>query len=283
MQLTTKKLWDERHKVHGRSPGQNDQIRKGLVRKIVDHARYKQGAEIGQSFSSFLFQRLLRRHLPVRSDWTAIEIGCAPGSNLVALHRDFAYQPYGVEYSHTGVLLARETFSQYGFDPAGVIEADLFDREFQDSCRGKFDVVFSQGFIEHFDPPDEVLGLHANLLKTGGFLVCTIPNLRGVCYPYLRLCAREHLKLHNCSLMHKKAFRRVFEPLGLDIKFCGHVGGPDLHASQFRHERNLRGFSAKALDRVQDMVDHFLFFSYRGYFPRCRLSSDLAFIGQRIS
>ena len=169
------------------------------------------GLKVGQGYNDFAFHKLLKAHLPVCPDWSAIEIGSSPGNNLVKLHRNFGYKPYGVEYSHLGVLLTRETFRRHGFDTANVIEADLFDQKFQNRFQGRFDVVFSLGFIEHFDPPDEVVSLHVNLLKPGGFLVCQIPNLRGACYPFLWLCARDHLKLHNCSLMRKSSFRRIFD------------------------------------------------------------------------
>jgi len=201
----------------------------------------------------------------------------------VNLNRDFGYQPYGVEYSHAGVLLTQETFRKHGFSPRNVVEADLFDQRFQDSHKAKFDVIFSQGFVEHFNPPDEVVSLHVNLLKPGGFLVCTIPNLRGVCYPLLRVCARDHLELHNCTIMRKESFARVFASFDFDVKYCGYVGALDLHVSQFRHERSLRGVTAKALDRLQDIIDHCMFLFCRGYFPRFRLSSDLVFVGRRVS
>ena len=283
MRLTTKELWDSRHEISARSTGMDEQAREGWIRKSVDNARRRQGAEIGQSYGSFAFHRLLKTHLPIRSDWSAIEIGSAPGGNLVALHRDFGYQPYGVEYSHTGVLLTQETFRKHGFDPANVIEADLFDQVFQSHFQKRFDIVFSLGFIEHFDPPDKVVALHVNLLRPGGYLVCQIPNMQGAFYPFLWLFARDHLKLHNCTIMRKAQFRRVFEPFGLDVKFCGYVGALQFHGSPLRHERSLRGYAAGALDSLQDILDHCMFMFYRGHFPGSCLSASLVFIGQRVS
>jgi SAM-dependent methyltransferase len=246
----------------------------------MDNARLKQGAQVGQSYNSFAIHKLLKAHLPVRPDWSVIEIGSAPGRNLVDLHHSFGYQPYGVEYSHAGVILTRETFRKHGFDVAHVIEADFFDQEFQNRFRSSFDVAYSEGFIEHFDPPDEVVRLHVNLLRPGGFLVCTIPNLRGVCYPFLRLCASDHLRAHNCAIMRKREFRHLFEPLGLQVRFCGYVGGFDLHAVPLNHEHSVRGFVAAAMDRIQDMIDHPMFLCYKGGFPESRLSANLAFVGQ---
>jgi SAM-dependent methyltransferase len=91
------------------------------------------------------------------------------GKNLVNLHCMFGYEPHGIEYCHSDVISTLETLRRYGFNTANVIEADFFDQEFHNRFRGHFDVVFSGGFIEHFDPPDEVLNLHVNLLKPSGY------------------------------------------------------------------------------------------------------------------
>jgi SAM-dependent methyltransferase len=281
MRLTTKQFWDARHDTCTPSTSIEANTRKGWIRQVVDNARLRQGAQVGQSYNKFAIHQLLKTHLPVRSDWSVIEIGSAPGNNLVNLHNSFGYKPYGVEYSHSGVILTLKTFREHGFNVNNVIEADLFDQNFQNKFRANFNVVYSEGFIEHFDPPYEVLNLHVNLLKPGGFLVCIIPNLLGVCYPFLRLFARDHLKVHNCKLMRKSSFISIFDQFGLDTKFCGYVGAFDIHCSSYRHEHSLRGFTAAILDRVQDILDHFMFLYYRGHFPVSRLSANLAFIGQR--
>ncbi len=282
MRLTNEQFWNSRYETHGRSTRISVQARKGLFRQFVDNARLKHGAQVGQSYGKFSLHNVLRAHLPVRPDWSVIEIGCAPGKNLVDLHHMFGYKPYGIEYSHSGVISTLETFRRYGFNTANVIEADFFDQEFHNKFRGNFDIVFSAGFIEHFDPPDEVLNLHVNLLKTGGYLICIIPNLLGVFYPFLWLCARDLLKVHNCKLMQKSTFRRMFAPFGLDTKFCGYVGAFQFYGSSLRKEPGLRGVAAAALERFQDILDHCMFLFHRGDFPESHLSACLVFVGQRI-
>ncbi len=283
MDLTTKDFWDSHHKGSGGPPRTEPQSRKGWFRQLVDNARLRQGAVVGQGYNHFALHQLIKTHLPKRRDWSVIEIGSAPGNNLVTLNRNCGYVPYGVEYSSPGVMATRETFARHGWDTNNVIEADFFDSEFHERFKNRFDVVFSYGFVEHFDPPNEAVALHVNLLKPGGYLVCQIPNLRGVCYPYLRLCAREQLQQHNCTIMRKKPFQRLFEPFGLDTKFCGYVGAFDLHASSYRHERSLHGYLAAGLDRAQDLLDHSMFLLHQRRFPQSGLSASLVFIGHRAS
>ena len=39
-----------------------------------------------------------------------------------------------------------------------------------------FDVVFSAGVVEHFTDPTEVIRIHLELMKNGGFLIIMMPN-----------------------------------------------------------------------------------------------------------
>lgn len=191
MRLTNEQFWNSRHETHNLSTKISVQARKGLFRQFLDNARRRQGAQVGQSYGNFAIQSLLRAHPPVRPDYSLIEIRCAQGNDLVNLHRTSGYEPYGIEYSHSGVISTLETSRRYGFNTVNVIETDCLDLESHNRFRGNCDVVFSAGFIEHFDLPDEVLNLHVNLLKTGGYLICIIPNLFGLFYPFLSFCARS--------------------------------------------------------------------------------------------
>ncbi len=282
MKLTERQFWDSRNTTCAPVAATEARSREGRIRRALDKARLRRGAQPGQSYASFALEKLLAKHLPVHADWSAIEVGCAPGTNLVTLRRMFGYRPYGVEYSHAGVVSTCETFCQHGFDADNVIEADFFDQGFHDRFQGNFDVVFSSGFIEHFIPPDEVIRRHISLLRTGGYLVCVIPNLRGLFYPFLWMCARDLLGLHNLRLMRKNAFRRAFEPFGLDTKFCGYVGAFQFYGASLRKERSLRGRAAAMLDRIQDGLDFLLFLCTHGGLSVSRLSGSLVFIGQRI-
>jgi len=283
MKLTKKRFWDQRSENNHRSTDHH-KVREGMFRQFVDNARRRRGAQPGQSYSDFAVYNLLRSHLPVRPDWSVIEIGCAPGRNLVHLQHMFGYEPYGIEYSHPGVISTLQTFHEHGFNTANVIEADFFDQKFHSRFKGSFDVVFSTGFIEHFDPPCDVLGLHVNLLRSGGYLICIIPNLRGLFYPLIWLCAHDLVKMHNCNLMRKKVFSSVFEPLGLDVEFCGYVGALQFYGQSFlKSKGGLCGVAASLLGRLQDVLDHFMFLSvYRGDFPESPLSANLIFVGKRI-
>ena len=66
-------------------------------------------------YSRYLIDKVaLVPHFPVRRDWRVLEVGSAPGHNLVDFHRRFGYVPYGIEYTDTGVELKSPPFPQRG-------------------------------------------------------------------------------------------------------------------------------------------------------------------------
>jgi 2-polyprenyl-3-methyl-5-hydroxy-6-metoxy-1,4-benzoquinol methylase len=278
--LTEKSFWEQRHEAHAREAADNARRGRRLVR-VLDRARASIGGERHESYAGFLLRRVLRRYLPVRPDWSAIEVGCAPGHNILWHSRVFGYRPYGVEYSSTGVGLTRDNFRREGHDPQNVIEADFFSREFQDANSGRFDVVVSSGFIEHFESPRDVVTAHLALLRPGGFLVCSVPNLRGFSYPFLRVFGRDLLHAHNLRIMRLTPYLALFDHSELRARFCGHVGMFQLFGVRLRHERSFRGMLAGALDRFMDVVGHLFFICLRGGAIETRWSPYLLYIGQK--
>jgi SAM-dependent methyltransferase len=99
---------------------------------------------------------------------------------------------------------------------------------FSDEClrlyRESFDVVVSRGFIEHFEDPARVVDRHLELLKPGGLLIITIPNLRGVNHALTHLFHRELLPMHNLKIMSKVAFLELFDTTRVRPLICAHVG-----------------------------------------------------------
>ena len=76
---------------------------------------------MGQIYSDFVIQRVLRVHLPLRFDWSVIEIEDV--QNLVDLRRIFGYEPFEAQCSHSGVPFTLTISRKDGFDIVNVIEA----------------------------------------------------------------------------------------------------------------------------------------------------------------
>lgn len=163
-------------------------------------------------------------HLPKTKGLKIIEIGSAPGTNLVRLHQTFGYEPYGVEYAEAGAALNRQVFSQHGLNPNNVIRADFFSESFLAQYEGTFDLVISRGFIEHFTDMAPVIDAHLRLLKPGGKLIITIPKLTGVPNLLFRLFNPAVIPMHNLQIMNRKSFASLFQRAELQQQYCNYYG-----------------------------------------------------------
>jgi 2-polyprenyl-6-hydroxyphenyl methylase/3-demethylubiquinone-9 3-methyltransferase len=161
---------------------------------------------IRRSYHYAALDRRLRSVLPVDPTKTFVEIGSGPGRFLIYFHRVFGYQVSGCDYSPASCTLARENLARAGV-PGTIHQADLF--EFQ----GQYDVVYSGGVIEHFDSPGTVLEVFARLLRPGGYLVTTVPNLKGLNGLYRRLLKPETFETHRIITLGE--LRGWHERLGL--------------------------------------------------------------------
>jgi SAM-dependent methyltransferase len=153
-----------------------------------------------------------------------LEVGSAPGYHLIKLQEAFGFEPYGVEYSPTGVDLNRKLFELHGINPSNVIHADFLSQDFQKQYEAYFDVVVSRGFIEHFTDVDSVVSKHLNVLAPGGRVVVTIPNLRGVNYFLTWMFRKELIPLHNILIMRRDDFCKLFSRPDLTPLMCGYYG-----------------------------------------------------------
>lgn len=117
-------------------------------------------------------QRLLRRY--INPGDKVLEIGAAPGIWLAWVAKTFGASVAGLDFSPTGVALGQQFFRDLGLVGDWRCE-DVFQCSFP---RGAFDVVYSNGFIEHFADPAALVGLHLELVKPGGLALITVPNYR---------------------------------------------------------------------------------------------------------
>lgn len=117
----------------------------------------------------------LRQSLPP-GRFSVIEIGCGASAWLPFFAQELGYRVAGIDYSPTGVYLAKKNLEVLDIQ-GQIVQGDLFDRRLG---LGPFDVVFSSGFIEHFPDQQSVLGRMGEFLRPGGIMVTVVPNMQGL-------------------------------------------------------------------------------------------------------
>jgi 2-polyprenyl-3-methyl-5-hydroxy-6-metoxy-1,4-benzoquinol methylase len=281
--LTERDYWDKRYDGDAEPSEEIAEPTRRGIRGFLDRARNRVGVGSGCTYAGYLHHEVILDQLPENPDWSVFEVGCAPGSILLDFNRDFGYQPYGVDYSSEGVEVTRKIFEKRGFNPENVVEADFFSEEFLSAHEGKYNVVMSYGFIEHFDDPTSVLKSHARLLKEGGYLVCSIPNLTGFGYPFVKFFAPDVIDAHNLSIMRLEPYTELFSDLGLEQKTCVNAGTFAMFGiTEAEHSKS--GFirlMTKLANIFTDLVDHVLFLVFRGRSFETRWSPYLIYVGQK--
>lgn len=130
-----------------------------------------------------------------------LEVGGYPGRYLAYLASKYRLVPTSIDFNpDKGKIEAvMKMFDVPTFD---IITGDflLLQPHIQ------FDIVISNGFIEHFKSYNEVLDKHVAYLKEGGTMLVMIPNKRWLRKWYGILVDNKNLKAHNLRTMHKQVF-----------------------------------------------------------------------------
>ncbi len=163
------------------------------------------------------------KYLPVNENFHALEIGGAPGQYLIYMHRHFKYHVHSLDYSDIGNRQTVKNLSNVNIE-VKVYEKDLFAGNLTEGLP-RFDLVYSLGFIEHFENVTEVVKKHIDLLKPGGILLLGVPNLRGIYRWFLKQTAPEHLSIHNLETMKIENWERFERELGFKPIFRNYIGG----------------------------------------------------------
>jgi 2-polyprenyl-6-hydroxyphenyl methylase/3-demethylubiquinone-9 3-methyltransferase len=134
----------------------------------------------------------------------------------------------GIDIEPHAADLARANL--HGADATGeVVCGDAFTLGSRDDLRGKFDVVYSMGVLEHFADVVERIGSLALYLKPGGRILTTVPNMQGLNWVMQRLADRRTLEAH--VVYDPAALARVHEEAGFTPIATGYAGFFDAHLS----------------------------------------------------
>jgi len=90
----------------------------------------------------------------------------------------------------------------------------------------KYDVVFSSGFVEHFEDTEDVIRRHVELLSEQGQLLIIIPNFLGLNGMIQERFDRENLEAHNLRSMDINYLKRLMPKFDLHDLSVDYIGKP---------------------------------------------------------
>ncbi len=213
---------------------------------------------------------LFSAYLPAGQEFALLEVGCAPGRWLAYFAKHHGCRVSGIDYDGTGCELTRENLRLLEV-PATIEQVDLFGF----SPRNPFDIVFSNGFIEHFDDPFRVVKTIASLVHPdSGFVVTLVPNTYGLNGFISRTFRPDVYRAHQRITVDLLA--SCHEQAGLRLLFAGHVGGVALIAPFANNDfARRRPRLCRALNMPVTLGNRMVraLESALGWFPRSRLLS----------
>lgn len=157
----------------------------------------------------YFLMDLLREYLPVNSQYECLEIGCIPGSFLIALHKNFQYKIYGIDYSDQ--LWATE--QNFKFNE--IHSFKLFKEDVLTFDKHKFDIVCSFGFIEHFDDVSPYIDKMCQLVRENGYLIIGLPNFKIVSRIVSSIRKTHNTKIMDIDVFEKKVLKPNFRKIYL--------------------------------------------------------------------
>jgi ubiquinone/menaquinone biosynthesis C-methylase UbiE len=128
---------------------------------------------------------LVEKYLKNTPGLKALEVGCGSSIDSHLVAEKTMADLYGVDISEEALRVAREVSGKFD-KKVNLSVGDALKLEFSP---GTFDLVFSQGLLEHFEKPREVLKEQIRVLKPGGILVVNVPQKYTVYTVYKHLAA----------------------------------------------------------------------------------------------
>ncbi|MDR1984196.1 MAG: class I SAM-dependent methyltransferase [Prevotellaceae bacterium] len=185
-----------------------------MQKKLVPQEKWEKGwvNHTGHFIAKPSIDKLLKKYLPVNSDYNFIELGSSPGNNLVYFAKTFHYNVTGLDYA--GVDVTRNYLCKHNVISV-LVDEDMFEWK----SENKYDVVFSTGVVEHFDPIDTVFDIHKNACKQGGYIIICIPNIRYVNKWVADLFNPGLSAEHNLKMMKPEILRGQFDNQ-YEILYC---------------------------------------------------------------
>jgi 2-polyprenyl-3-methyl-5-hydroxy-6-metoxy-1,4-benzoquinol methylase len=130
-----------------------------------------------RNWIDFQYMQVFRKVLPFGQKRSVIELGCGNSIWLAYFKKYFDAEVTGLDYTASGCRTAKSVLSHYGTD-AEIIEGDIFAPA--EDLKNRFDVVFTNGVVEHFENTADCLKHCAAFAKPGGKIITFIPNLKGI-------------------------------------------------------------------------------------------------------
>jgi len=151
-------------------------------------------------------------YLPTGMQGSFIEVGGFPGLTATYIYKNFTQNVSILDY-HINKDIVNRVEKENGLPVNAIktIEQDFFS--FTSDI--KYDLVFSLGFIEHFEDTKDVIKRHIDLGSENSTFLIILPNLRGINGWIQYLFDRKNLEIHNLKSMDINYLKQIMKELNV--------------------------------------------------------------------
>lgn len=164
------------------------------------------------------------KHIPKMSKGdSAIEIGGFPGTISIFFHKNYGLNVSILDY-YIDTSIVQNLEKRNGLTPNTIhcIEHDFFSYK----SDVKYDLVYSIGFIEHFEDTGDVIKRHVDLMANNGNLMIVLPNFLGINGFIQKQFDRHNYDAHNLKSMDIDFLKETMTQLPVKDVYIDYTGKP---------------------------------------------------------
>ncbi|MFA5029365.1 MAG: methyltransferase domain-containing protein [Patescibacteria group bacterium] len=143
--------------------------------------------DVGRRIYNYFLLRFLKNHINGQAEF--LELGCGTATlGLKLAHYVKAYT--GFDIALNALQEAEKNFRNSGLSNFSFAIKDITNFD----CEQRFDVVWSQGLIEHFPEPAKLIDAHLQACKRGGKVIISVPARNSYHYIWYLLTRPKWLR-----------------------------------------------------------------------------------------
>jgi SAM-dependent methyltransferase len=170
-------------------------------------------------FSHIVLDKLISKYIDP-SVKSFLEIGGCPGRWADYFFTRHAMICDSMDYDENNIKILEKNYKLLGIK-GNVFLGDITNTEVHSG--GKYDIVLSDGLLEHFIDSKKVFENHLKYLKKNGVLIIGVPNIKkSWIYNYFARFDKEgYAGYRHVDAIELERYAREYK---LEILYCGYVG-----------------------------------------------------------
>lgn len=173
--------------------------------------------------NNYTFTKELTELIEAKNSKTLLEIGGFPGYYSVWAAKNFGVQSTLFDFVILNEFVDQLKKANKYEGQITLWEKDLFNNE--NKQENYFDLVISNGLIEHFLDTQDIIERHVKYLNNGGQLFVSLPNFKGLNGWFQRTFDPKNYAKHHIASMDVKLLHNICKSLQLKNIHVAYSGG----------------------------------------------------------